>query len=1798
MDANFFMISRAEPDTDRDDLRVLDSLDVSAQSLLKQGKVEKALDYMQMAARFRRRIYGDRSKDTIDYCRNMMKTVLQATAQRLDSRNAASAIPLLEGVQQAVSGIPVDLLASETCGLHNSLALSYRRQGDVRTAKHHISKALQIAETFDGAQMDRAAAHLNMCVLQSTLGQHKEALGSGLKAVQYAQEDLVDVSLDDKANRGERVSVLAVSYHNVGVEQEHLKRRKEAVEWYSRAVKLLENHGRNESLLAQVQRSLQAASQGSTDRDRAQENLLPKRKSEKEPHSTPHLMPSLKVRLPGKSAPRPGSSKGRHSQYSQRADSLANMRQSEMSSRELRDETPPSVYQQFAMANSLGAPFAIPPSVSLHDLSETQQDIKDLEAMGLLEYSREGGSPLPSARVSVQVRGRKRGFVRNQSARNAKGSSPSLEAGLGSWDEVTDHMTSPINPKGATQRNKSPASPSPSEGELLVQTETKPRKLPFILQTTIAPKETKSSVAVIPAKQPVLRENVPLFNASSEALSVAATKIQARFRAHMAAKQANFRKIANKRQLEIHRIGRKLRNGAFALITVRRESTGILIQAEVNGTTLELRLAANTEGTLGEIAQRVEINVQGTLELEHQDTELAKAAVILQALFRGKKAREGLRKAREVRIPPSAPIQPTPHTPALPLSRASNSPKPRDLLSSLISSKVLSFPAAEQTLPSPPDEQESELKLSIPFQVEGRSSEEISSVIENEVIPRLSIENGQMTLNPEVTKEDVGKITIMQSLFRMKREREKFHKKKQEERLHPIAKGTKAVPEGEYLFSIGITLDQSTVEADAYPLTKGLRKPEKLINAAAEVRTRFGWSVLESWDLHEQELLSAVTIEAGKVAWSPLGASPLYQTENDLGTMHMFAVTCIREGADIVIEAKSLEDSHVSQLRQSEAKLKELLQVEKDWTPVYWRELVYRLQLTPSKALILPSAKPASVSLPFIVVSETKAENIIGTELYTRIQAEPITHTEATLALDAAATRIQARIRGVQTRSAVGDLQARARKVTYRAFRLIEGRGYALHVYGSAEHLESQAWDLETRASAPAQVAQTLIATIRPLIPCKEAAGEANSLAGESLSALAADPVFTKSLVLIQKNVRGLLTRRKLADQQAKSSRKLKFSRRKLLGAEEFFVSIYSHSPNKLEIETCKVNKPLQLQYRTQTEFFTQKQLQSMYQRSPTFEMIYEDLNLVEGLVKLQPKKRLKEVPPDRNLLPLASNPLQPGEPRTVLRASKKLDTRMWVITLTVVDFSPEQTEPHPNDMLEFSAFCGGVQTAQKVCASLGRLSEATKQPLEALYPIGILVINRMLNVSEAGELWIDFEAEMPDIDRVITRVQALIRGFLIRHKVKYAKGQCKLIACAVRQLNNAYFTLYAYDDLKGVVLEATKRSPKETYYCILKGEAIEELPENINRKKVIEDFVFPRLQLVADPSSSLLVLRVVGYLDIPNSNLDAYIFKPKNLEKKIDFRAVRRTHTLIKQLIATETAPLSTWQSAQPSPPAQPLSLPLPSKQKGLLSMLTDKTAAPAVLSKQPKKAIFEYAGEEEEEKEPIKQPVYSMLKAFPEGLSPVPPASREPTHGDARKILKGLFAETTPETSQRKSQTLSVSFKRNTGKTELVVRSGLEFLGEFYTASVFDVQTALLVELLQPTTKEELRHETEKPVFTSNEDRDQYCSELLTRIIVTIDSKGGKQIEIAPGSDHGQVLYRRSHYLSDRYAMVTVTEAQSRVLIWAHDPAKSVHLKLVTGVQVASEAEETQKIVLQLVKRLQIETVKGQEQLVLGPA
>ncbi len=106
----------------------------------------------------------------------------------------------------------------------------------------------------------QADTHLNICAVLSQLNKHELALNHAMSAVILLQEDLLSWTIDgedkkddeDKPRKGpdgkekdpakDRIGVLAIAYHNMGVEQEFLRSYHAAILSYKKAFNFAEKN--------------------------------------------------------------------------------------------------------------------------------------------------------------------------------------------------------------------------------------------------------------------------------------------------------------------------------------------------------------------------------------------------------------------------------------------------------------------------------------------------------------------------------------------------------------------------------------------------------------------------------------------------------------------------------------------------------------------------------------------------------------------------------------------------------------------------------------------------------------------------------------------------------------------------------------------------------------------------------------------------------------------------------------------------------------------------------------------------------------------------------------------------------------------------------------------------------------------------------------------------------------------------------------------------------------------------------------------------------------------------------------------------------------------------------------------------------------------------------------------------------------------------------------------------------------------------------------------------------------------
>ena len=144
----------------------------------------------------------------------------------------------------------------------------------MRTALNFLQRALTIESRLQRPET-QADTHLNICAVLSQLNKHELALNHAMSAVILLQEMMLRRRLDpgsmaedeleeiaaqeagkDQQQNKDKVAVLAIAYHNMGVEQEFLRSYPAAILSYKKAVNYAERNLGPEDGITQNLRSV------------------------------------------------------------------------------------------------------------------------------------------------------------------------------------------------------------------------------------------------------------------------------------------------------------------------------------------------------------------------------------------------------------------------------------------------------------------------------------------------------------------------------------------------------------------------------------------------------------------------------------------------------------------------------------------------------------------------------------------------------------------------------------------------------------------------------------------------------------------------------------------------------------------------------------------------------------------------------------------------------------------------------------------------------------------------------------------------------------------------------------------------------------------------------------------------------------------------------------------------------------------------------------------------------------------------------------------------------------------------------------------------------------------------------------------------------------------------------------------------------------------------------------------------------------------------------------------------------
>ena len=278
-------------------------------NLQRTGRYMEALECMERGLVLRQHFFGSDSDEVWNACKTVGELCNMLAMTYLQQGEFRMAEQLLNKAavlhQNDDSGLAVT---------YNNLACFYRRKGKLRTALKFLNKTLKIEAKLPSAD-NPGDTHLNMCAVLSQLGRHEQALEHAQSALILLQEELFSPgkSEEDKVQK-DRLAVLAIAYHNIGVEQEYLKQTLESIRSYQKGVEIATAHLGSDHGIAIALRNSLVSAQATADKkkkgkktigtslppiDSSNTNRGSKRRGHKKTKKSPSSSPTWKSRTLG-----------------------------------------------------------------------------------------------------------------------------------------------------------------------------------------------------------------------------------------------------------------------------------------------------------------------------------------------------------------------------------------------------------------------------------------------------------------------------------------------------------------------------------------------------------------------------------------------------------------------------------------------------------------------------------------------------------------------------------------------------------------------------------------------------------------------------------------------------------------------------------------------------------------------------------------------------------------------------------------------------------------------------------------------------------------------------------------------------------------------------------------------------------------------------------------------------------------------------------------------------------------------------------------------------------------------------------------------------------------------------------------------------------------------------------------------------------------------------------------------------------------------------------------------------------
>mmetsp|Transcript_11676 Transcript_11676/g.14088 ORF Transcript_11676/g.14088 Transcript_11676/m.14088 type:complete len:294 (-) Transcript_11676:172-1053(-) len=227
-----------EEESGNAELLALQRIDETCKQLQQQGNYLEALECMERGLVLRQHFFGADSDEVWRACKTVGEMCNLLAMTYLQQEDFAMVLELLKKAE-----ILTERDNAGRAVTFNNLACYYRRQGKLHASLQFLQKAIKIEAKLERVE-NPADTFLNACAVLSQLGRHQSALEHAQQALILLQEELSKVlgpAADaDNAPKADRVAVLAIAYHNVGVEYEFLKKFDQSLQSYRKGVEVAE----------------------------------------------------------------------------------------------------------------------------------------------------------------------------------------------------------------------------------------------------------------------------------------------------------------------------------------------------------------------------------------------------------------------------------------------------------------------------------------------------------------------------------------------------------------------------------------------------------------------------------------------------------------------------------------------------------------------------------------------------------------------------------------------------------------------------------------------------------------------------------------------------------------------------------------------------------------------------------------------------------------------------------------------------------------------------------------------------------------------------------------------------------------------------------------------------------------------------------------------------------------------------------------------------------------------------------------------------------------------------------------------------------------------------------------------------------------------------------------------------------------------------------------------------------------------------------------------------------------------